>query len=771
MAEPAVEKTKKAEEPKDKATGKETEKREVSSKGASSNATGKTKVATNNKKVAVDSSKGLDILTYIGGAILLGAAVAITLDKVPRNILVTVQSAFSYFYILALIGIVGALPEKFAIFLVGLIMPLFMMVATFLIRYKPNRFPIEDWWDQYSVMIIFSMLSLIYLYIKFDNLKKSGVGAPVNTTGSVFGVDGKLKTRVDPTLAARYREEQSKKSSSEATFDKALGLKEDEEKKEKEGKIGVPGVAKPASSEPDKKESVSVETNEERMEREVREMRENFNKKSMRLTTTLMRIKNLAKSLDRDQIFSNTVEIITKGLDAKRVQLLLNDEENGKLHVVKAFGMKPTEYKNYEVPYEEVSMITHLLSLKTNEVTGNTGAFGVKECEMDPQMKGLIGKGVLKTILAVPIYAEGKLFAIINVEEMNNPDYTRDDQNLLTTCADVAGLVMKNAKLYSATMADLVSAQKLSEDQLKKNEQLRGSLSRIVSPSVAEMIMSDPSALKLGGKKCEVTMFFSDIRGFTKMSENMDPTDIVDQLNVYFTRMTDILMELDGTLDKYVGDELMALFGAPVAKADDPIRAVLCGVRMLEALFELHKIWEKENKPIIKIGVGINTGIVTAGYMGSEKALSYTVIGDNVNLAARIMAQAKGMEMFITRSTYERVKDYFEIEQRESIMVKGKSMPIEIFCVKKVKDGVDMTQVIGKDVGHIASDLGGDKPNQASSQPVPFTRPTTLPPGMKEEDMKQNVKIEEVKMIDCSNCGQSNPPQEKFCTKCGMPIF
>ncbi len=716
------------------------------------------------------NKKLIDLLCLIGTIIAIGGAVSIGLNKLPKNILVLIQKYFSYFYVFAIAGILGAVGEKNAIAFLGFLLPFFMAATTILMLVKPNQFSIYEWWEQYSVMVLFTAGALFYLYIKFENLKKNGP-AVVDTAGSITGSDGNLKARVDPALAAKYRAEQAKKNGKEEAFDAALkAAGGDKEKKPSSGEIGVPGVAKSSNPNDGKAPTpkAPAETNEERMEREVREMREDFNKRSMRLTTTLMRIKNLTKSLDRDQIFANTVEIITKGLDAKRVQLLLNDEKDGKLHVVKATGMKPSEYKNFEVPYEEVSMITHLLNQKINEVTGGAGAFGVKECEMDPQMKGLIGKGVLNTILAAPIYAEGKLFAIINVEEMNNPDYTRDDQNLLTTCADVAGLVMKNAKLYSATMEDLVSAQKLSEDQLKKNEQLKGSLSRIVSPSVAQMIMSDPSALKLGGKKCEVTMFFSDIRGFTKMSENMDPTDIVEQLNVYFTRMTDILMELDGTLDKYVGDELMALFGAPVARSDDPIRAVLCGVRMLEALYELQKVWEKEGKPIIQIGVGINTGIVTAGYMGSEKALSYTVIGDNVNLAARIMAQAKGMEMFITRDTYERVKDYFDIEQRESIMVKGKSMPIEIFCVKKVKAGVDMTQVIGKDVGHIATEIPSDKPKAAPAQQQ---KPMTLPPGMKEEDMKQNVQIEEVKMIECSNCGQPNPPQEKFCTKCGMPIF
>ena len=677
MAE--VEKNKK-EEAKKEPDKKEPDKKEPEKKEAEIKAPVSPEEA--NKKL-------VDLLCLIGTVIAVGAAVAIGLNKLPKSILMLIQKYFSYFYVFAIAGILGAIGEKNAVAFLGFILPFFMAATTVLMRFKPNQFSIYEWWEQYSVMVLFTAASLFYLYLKFDNLKKNG---PVvaDTTGSITGSDGNLKARVDPTLAAKYRAEQAKKTGKEEAFDAALKAAGNNDKeKGSPGEIGVPGVAKASNPNEGKTPGpkAPAETNEERMEREVREMREDFNKRSMRLTTTLMRIKNLTKSLDRDQIFANTVEIITKGLDAKRVQLLLNDEKEGKLHVVKATGMKPSEYKNFEVPHEEVSMITHLLTQKINEVTGGAGAFGVKECEMDPQMKGLIGKGVLNTVLAAPIYAEGKLFAIINVEEMNNPDYTRDDQNLLTTCADVAGLVMKNAKLYSATMNDLVSAQKLSEDQLKKNEQLKGSLSRIVSPAVADMIMNDPSALTLGGKKCEVTMFFSDIRGFTKMSENMDPTDIVEQLNVYFTRMTDILMELDGTLDKYVGDELMALFGAPVARADDPIRAVLCGVRMLEALYQLQEVWKKEGKPVIQIGVGINTGIVTAGYMGSEKALSYTVIGDNVNLAARIMAQAKGMEMFITRETYERVKDYFDIEQRESIMVKGKSMPIEIFCVKKVKDG------------------------------------------------------------------------------------
>lgn len=682
-----------------------------------------------------------DLFGALGSAVVFFVAYLVFTDKLPPNF----KSYFAYFYVIGIAGALGFLGEKASVTLLAFLLPVLLGGATFLFRFKPEQYPIEEWWEIYSILVLFSAGFLAFLFYRFEQKKAVGGGQPEN-----------LKARVDPNQAARYREEQMKKS--EGTL--GGGLPNKIEKKDEKG-----GPASDKLKDERLKADGTVESAEERMEREMREIKEEFGKRSMRLTTTLMRIKNLTKSLDRDEIFNNILDIIAKGMDASRVQLLLNDDKEGKLKIVKAVGMKPREYKDIVISHEEDSMITYLLKQRMNEVTGGAAALGVKECEMDPKTKGLIGQGVIKSIIVAPIYLEGKVFAMINVEKMKNPDYSRDDTNLIATCADVAGLVMKNAKLYSATMDDLVSAKQLSEDQLKKNEELKGSLSRIVSPSVAEMIMSDPSGLKLGGSKCEVTMFFSDIRGFTKMSENMDPTDIVEQLNVYFTRMTDILMELEGTLDKYVGDELMALFGAPVSRKDDPIRAVLCGVRMFDALLELQEVWKKEGKPIINIGIGINTGVVTAGYMGSEKQLSYTVIGDNVNLAARVMSVAKPMELFITRSTYERVADYFEIEQREAIMVKGKSMPIEIFQVHRVKPGVDLSEFAAHGVGSIAKDIAPEKlPAEAT--------PVRVEAQLSEEDSKINIQIDNSpKVIECQQCGTENDMQEKFCVKCGMPIF
>ncbi|HQG28964.1 MAG TPA: GAF domain-containing protein, partial [Candidatus Ozemobacteraceae bacterium] len=468
-------------------------------------------------------SRITDILAFLGSIGIGALAYLVFTNKIPK----LYGYVYNYFYVLAIVGVLGVMGERIATAFLAFFLPLLVGGATLALKYRPDRFPIEDWWEAYSVLVLFSAGFLYYLFFKWEAVKKLKGGD-----------QGSLKARVDPNAAARYRDDQARKEAAkEGDLGGLAGKVEKEEKKLK----GAREKAVAEQVDPN-------ETAEQRMEREIRQIKDDFSKKSMKLSTTLLRIKNLSKSLDRDEIFTTMLEIVSKGLDASRVQLLLNDEAEGKLRVVRAEGMSAKEYKDLVIPHEENSIIAFLARSGGSE-KAQGGALGVKECEIDPKTKGLVGQGVLKSVIAAPIYVENKVFGVLNVEKMQNPDYTRDDQNLLATCADVAGLVMKNAKLYSATMEDLVSTKKISEEQLRRNEELKGSLSRIVSPSVADMIMRDPSALKLGGSKCECTMFFSDIRGFTKMSEKMDPTAIVEQLNVYFTRMTDILMELDGTLD------------------------------------------------------------------------------------------------------------------------------------------------------------------------------------------------------------------------------
>jgi adenylate cyclase len=152
-------------------------------------------------------------------------------------------------------------------------------------------------------------------------------------------------------------------------------------------------------------------------------------------------------------------------------------------------------------------------------------------------------------------------------------------------------------------------------------------------------------------------------------------------LNEYFELMVEVVFKHEGTLDKFVGDEIMALFGAPVSHPDDPYRAVKVAVEQMHALEEWNLVRAAEGEDPIRIGIGVNTGQLVAGYLGSSKALEYTVIGDVVNTASRLCSRAQAGEIVISASTYERVKDHFNVEELPPAQLKGKSHPQQIYRV------------------------------------------------------------------------------------------
>ena len=209
-----------------------------------------------------------------------------------------------------------------------------------------------------------------------------------------------------------------------------------------------------------------------------------------------------------------------------------------------------------------------------------------------------------------------------------------------------------------------------------------------VSPAVVGDILKqdDPRAqLALQGKKVKATIFYSDIRGFTSMSETMTPEEIYAQLNEYFSAMCDIIFEYGGFVDKFIGDCIMAVFSAPYPRPDDAQRAVIAAVKQQELLAEMGKKWAQQGKKVFTVGMGLNTGDVVMGNLGAKLRMNYTVIGDNVNVAARLYNVAKGGEIIISESTYDEVKDFVEVEDRATVPVKGKIEPIRIYNVTRVK--------------------------------------------------------------------------------------
>lgn len=238
-------------------------------------------------------------------------------------------------------------------------------------------------------------------------------------------------------------------------------------------------------------------------------------------------------------------------------------------------------------------------------------------------------------------------------------------------------------KTTNDEIGDLTSAFNVMAKDLKDKVLIEDAFKRYVSHQVADEILKDPDvfAKSLKGTKKRITAFFGDIRGFTPISEQLPPEEVVAFLNFYLTEMTTIIFANEGTIDKFMGDCIMAVFGAPVEHSDDVYRAVKSGVEIQKRIEEMNKQRVTEGKQDIHVGIGINYGEAVVGNIGSTQRLEYTVIGDSVNTAARLQTVAKGGEIVVSDSVYREVKDHFDFIHMEPVKVKGKARSLKVWKI------------------------------------------------------------------------------------------
>ncbi|MBM4167824.1 MAG: CHASE2 domain-containing protein [Ignavibacteria bacterium] len=228
--------------------------------------------------------------------------------------------------------------------------------------------------------------------------------------------------------------------------------------------------------------------------------------------------------------------------------------------------------------------------------------------------------------------------------------------------------------------------QYLAERQQKAL--IRSVFSHYINPSVVNELIANPEKATLGGDKRELTVFFSDIAGFTSISEQLAPEELVLLLNEYLEEMTRIIFRYEGTLDKYEGDAIMAFWGAPIPQQDHALRTCRAALDMQKRLTVLRTKWKKEGKPAIEVRCGINTGVMIVGNMGGQERFDYTVIGDSVNLASRLEGANKqyGSNIMISEFTHEKIKNAVTVRELDLIQVKGKTEPVKVFELLGLSD-------------------------------------------------------------------------------------
>ncbi len=274
----------------------------------------------------------------------------------------------------------------------------------------------------------------------------------------------------------------------------------------------------------------------------------------------------------------------------------------------------------------------------------------------------------IRSAICVPLWRKDKIIGVIQLESVRlDNQFTQRDLELLKAIGSQMAMVLEQASL---------------NEQIREEEGMRNRLERFHSPQVIDMILKGGQETlddMMDPKDVTATILFADINGFTALAERMPPREVNLILNDFFSRMTDILFRYDGTLDKYIGDGLMAVFGAPMEKEDDAERGILAAQEMMQALNAMMAVMPQDRKFTIRIG--INTGKVVAGNIGSPKRMDYTVIGDAVNTASRLESIAQPNQILIGEETYARVQGKFNIRSVGSRKVKGKTVEVMVYEV------------------------------------------------------------------------------------------
>ena len=283
----------------------------------------------------------------------------------------------------------------------------------------------------------------------------------------------------------------------------------------------------------------------------------------------------------------------------------------------------------------------------------------------------------LRSAMCAPLVGKEQLFGVLYVDNLEKASaFTQDELNVFALVAAQAGAAIDNA----------IAHEKIAQQSLQ-----RSALERFLSPEVVEMVVANPD-IRLGGVNQEVTVMFADIRGFTTMSETMEPGRVVEILNEYFTRVTDVIFDNGGTLDKYIGDAVMAVFGAPISKGNDAAAAVNSAMQIQRLLVELNRDAAAREWPELRVGIGINTGNAIAGNIGSPRRLDYTVVGDAVNTAQRLMTNAAGGQILISESTARKLGKTgktIDLERLPEMKVKGRSEAVPVFRVNWVEESAE----------------------------------------------------------------------------------
>ncbi len=382
--------------------------------------------------------------------------------------------------------------------------------------------------------------------------------------------------------------------------------------------------------------------------------------KANRILRSLSELAHALITAQPEEVEGRVMDAVFEHIPVDRGFLMLYDEDG---------NLKPRVVK-YRHGGEEEGKITISKTIADRVVKDRVSIL-TSDAQVDPRFAS--GDSIrfhgIRSAMCAPLWRGDKVIGIIHIDSpMQVNTFGEADLELLSALGNYAAVAIEQANLN----------KKVQEEKVRRER-----FEKYFSPSVAARIMSEGEKEV---QELEVSVIFADIVGFTPMAEKLDPPAVGQLLNEYFSRMADAVLEYDGTLDKFIGDCIMAVFGAPYPQDDHAVRAVQVALEMRRRLTELNK--DRENQLPIEMRMGINSGKVIAGPIGSHKRKEITVLGDTVNIASRIESTvAKSGQVVVGQRTYELVKDSFELKDLGTVALKGKKKAVQVYQVLSEKGG------------------------------------------------------------------------------------
>ena len=389
---------------------------------------------------------------------------------------------------------------------------------------------------------------------------------------------------------------------------------------------------------------------------ETTPVRDHHEKNEQKLALLLEVSKGLTSAVDVDALLEKIVGEVYKILDVDRVAILLVDDKQELQPKIARDKRGTTAGKM--VPQSIVRKVVEEKVAILSDNTLEDQRFGGQSIVMQRVRSAMCGP---------LIGSEERVLGVLYVDNLTTAHrFSEEDLEFLIAFAGIAGVAIENSQFA---------------DRIRRETLARSNFERFFAPGLAARIASSPDAVKLGGEKRQVAVLFSDIRGFTALSETMTPEEIASLLSEYFTEMVECVFRNNGTLDKFIGDAVMAQWGAPIGEPDDADRAMRAAMEMMTALDELNARWRAAGRQELAIGIGLNFGEAFAGNIGSERRLEFTVIGDTVNTASRLCSAADAGEILLSDDFRRALREPPPLDERTPIELKGKSQRIPLYCV------------------------------------------------------------------------------------------